>query len=322
MANMPREAFLQARMNAKLYGAGNVAILTRSNRLADEVGACFEGAKMEYNRVTRSGFWSSDTAIGIMHGLMFLLNPADSLLCSRAINWPKKRMSRPELNAIRQAMVDNRLTMIQALMQMEIEDYSEFGSNVIDFISESQESTTLTIDSEDAEIFIIRAIKYLWLKPFDSGMKDQNGNPNDGYMADSIYCSLLFQPIREKVSQLRDAGLPTIGDFIEWYIARDQQEEIEEERDRITVSTVHMAKGLEWDLVILPGWNSGLPVKHGDLEEERRVGYVAITRAKQEVIFIHDGQRSEFITGTEEANVNSHGRTETETETSETEFYR
>lgn len=60
--------------------------------------------------------------------------------------------------------------------------------------------------------------------------------------------------------------------------------------------TIHASKGLEFDNVIIAGANEGkIPHYAGDLAEEKRVFYVALTRAKQKVFIITSGERSRFI---------------------------
>ena len=69
--------------------------------------------------------------------------------------------------------------------------------------------------------------------------------------------------------------------------------------DRVTIMTIHAAKGLEFDIVYLPGWEEGVfpsqrALDEGGLaalEEERRLAYVAITRARRRATIIHAANR-------------------------------
>lgn len=73
--------------------------------------------------------------------------------------------------------------------------------------------------------------------------------------------------------------------FLKFLRYRDVQEKLIQEQDAVKLMTVHGSKGLEFDTVIVAGLNQGVfPSKRGDIEEERRLFYVAVTRAKNRLI--------------------------------------
>ena len=82
----------------------------------------------------------------------------------------------------------------------------------------------------------------------------------------------------------------TLSDFME-HVSLVMDNDDETDKDKVTLMTLHSAKGLEFDLVFLPGWEEGLfphqrSLDEGgenSLEEERRLAYVAITRAKKDL---------------------------------------
>ena len=59
--------------------------------------------------------------------------------------------------------------------------------------------------------------------------------------------------------------------------------------------TIHAAKGLEWERVWVLGCNEGDLPRHGDIEEQRRLFYVATTRAKDRVTWVVSGEPSRFV---------------------------
>lgn len=83
---------------------------------------------------------------------------------------------------------------------------------------------------------------------------------------------------------------PTISQYLDWLALYDTQDEIGEESKKLQLMTIHASKGLEWSMVIIAGMNEGiLPsyrVKNSqsELESERRLAYVAYTRAQDHLI--------------------------------------
>lgn len=81
----------------------------------------------------------------------------------------------------------------------------------------------------------------------------------------------------------------TIAEYLAWLATYDIQDEISEGSEGVTLCTIHAAKGLEWPVVVVAGCNEGiLPSKQaiatGEIEEERRLMYVAMTRAREQLI--------------------------------------
>jgi len=115
----------------------------------------------------------------------------------------------------------------------------------------------------------------------------------------------------------------TLGAFLE-HVSLVMDNDADRESDKVTIMTIHAAKGLEFDNVFLAGWEEGVfpsqrSLDEGGnalLEEERRLAYVAITRARKRCIILHAANRriygqwtssipSRFVTELPEANIES-----------------
>ncbi|RZA10257.1 MAG: DNA helicase II, partial [Proteobacteria bacterium] len=104
----------------------------------------------------------------------------------------------------------------------------------------------------------------------------------------------------ENLSELARAmeEYTTLGDFLE-HVSLVMDNEANNDGEKITIMTMHAAKGLEFDNVFLPGWEEGVfPSQRSldegglaSLEEERRLAYVAITRARRRCTIIHAANR-------------------------------
>lgn len=105
--------------------------------------------------------------------------------------------------------------------------------------------------------------------------------------------------ISRAVEMLDDPNTATIADLI---LVLNQAEAMEREQGKgVTVCTIHGAKGLEFDDVYLPAFEQGIiPASRGEIEEERRLAFVAITRARHRVIISHcDNRKREWQASTE-----------------------
>jgi DNA helicase II / ATP-dependent DNA helicase PcrA len=90
----------------------------------------------------------------------------------------------------------------------------------------------------------------------------------------------------------------TLGAFLE-HVSLVMDNDAEADREKVTIMTIHAAKGLEYDMVFLAGWEEGVfPSQRAldegglaSLEEERRLAYVAITRARRRAVILHAANR-------------------------------
>ena len=114
-----------------------------------------------------------------------------------------------------------------------------------------------------------------------------------------------LQNLEEFKSQIieyeKESESPTLQEFLEETALVADVDRYDEEADAVVMMTVHSAKGLEFPVVILPGMEEGIfpgmqTIEGGnsEMEEERRLAYVAITRAKRELYVLHTTQRMLF----------------------------
>jgi DNA helicase-2/ATP-dependent DNA helicase PcrA len=102
----------------------------------------------------------------------------------------------------------------------------------------------------------------------------------------------------ENLSELTRAmeEYETLGAFLE-HVSLVMDNDAADDRDKVTLMTIHAAKGLEFDTVFLPGWEEGVfpsqrsVEESGGIEEERRLAYVAITRARRRCTIVHAANR-------------------------------
>ena len=148
-----------------------------------------------------------------------------------------------------------------------------------------------------------------WMKDF----MEKHGDTTDVCrVADSL--SVYFRPVLDNMGLLSQCTLMnnfidflygwkekrdscSVGDFIDWHVSKSIQDVVDFENKTVKLMTVHAAKGLEAPYVMIAGLEDDLfPSRRSDIEEERRLFYVAATRAKERLtlLFALD-QPSQFI---------------------------
>jgi DNA helicase II / ATP-dependent DNA helicase PcrA len=206
----------------------------------------------------------------------------DDLPFERIINKPARGIGKTTVDKIRERAIENKISMFSAT-EMMLSEPKAFSKNartsIEDFVNKLKkwhESFT-TKHHVDVVKEIIQ----------DSGYEDFIKQE------DSIEARGRLENIRELVKALGDFN--SIFDFLDHITLVTDNDAGEEKKDMITIMSLHAAKGLEFDSVFLPGWEEGLfphsksLEESGDkgLEEERRLAYVGITRAKQKLYISH-----------------------------------
>jgi DNA helicase-2/ATP-dependent DNA helicase PcrA len=110
-----------------------------------------------------------------------------------------------------------------------------------------------------------------------------------------------LENLEELVSVAREyeatAEEPSVEEFLQQVALFSEQDNLKSDEGIVTLMTIHNAKGLEFPVVFLIGMEDGVfphmrSIEAGDVEEERRLAYVGITRAKQKLYLTHARQRS------------------------------
>ncbi len=213
------------------------------------------------------------------------INPNDDEALKRIINYPARGIGETTVNKLLRCAIDNRVSMWQVMSDLEqfnpginsgtAKKLTAFHDMIISFIEMNNQG----IDAETVATRIIGDTKLLSMlftdRTPESISKQENLNE-------------LLNGVREFVTSKREEGQEgiTLNDFLaEVSLATDQDTQDTSE-ERITLMTVHAAKGLEFSNVFIVGVEEELfpsamsSSSLSEIEEERRLLYVAITRAK------------------------------------------
>lgn len=247
----------------------NYAILTRTNKQMEPFIQTFKAFNIPYQVLTNKDDPLKKYDIRmILNILEVVLNPTDSRTLKKVINFPVKRIDELKMKVIDKVMVDESISFMEALD--EVEEVQEFMQQLDEIHSYVTEKSSEACSVFDVATCILQLpIKYV----------QENRDNKKQDLDRAIEIIERWESIQRELGENTD-----ISNFLKWVHMKDIQEKLMEKRDAVKIMTVHGAKGLEFNTVFVIGMNQNIfPSKRGDLDEERRLAYVAITRTKEKL---------------------------------------
>ncbi len=251
----------------KLYLSGgldhkDIAVLFRAHYQSRTIEHALDLYGIPYHHVGGdSDFWESIPARMVLRSLRLAANNNDDLSFLFVVNWPRQRLGDLDIARLRTYSAIHSMSLYRSAL-----DNEWALENIIDLVS--------FIKSVDRDTSITESLFKL----------DEYFGVKNTELFPSTASSNAFSI--ETVSDLaEEQRCNSVGDFLDWYSTRHQQDRIDGAGDVVTLSTVHGAKGLEWPVVHLVGMIDGrFPIKRADYQEELRLFYVAVTRARDDLI--------------------------------------
>ena len=263
----------------KKISYNNIAILVRAIFQTREFEERFLKIGMPYRILGGTKFYERAEIKDCVAYLRLIHQEKDDLALERIINNPKRAIGDTTLKQIHDFAKENNLSLekasIKMLEQNLIKPKAKIGLNF--FIN------ALNKWRYDLNIKKFNHIKLLQLVLDESGysamLKNKKDLENEGRL----------ENIKELLSAMKE--FDNLESFLE-HVSLATSIDQEWEGEKINMMTMHAAKGLEFDAVFLPGWEEGLfphqksieEKGQSGLEEERRLAYVGITRAKKNAI--------------------------------------
>lgn len=274
------------------------AVLYRMNAQSNIIERALVRADVPYRIYGGLRFYDRKEIKDVTSYLAFINNPNDMLRFRRIINEPKRGIGEATVNIIDDISRDLKMSPYEVM------------ANCQDFAPLSKKTTAL---KNAAAMFgeLISAVDELPLDELLDLVLERTGYMD--YLktlenADSKIENV--NELRTSVMQyMNQADEPTLGGFLEETALYTDADGDDGSDDKILLMTVHSAKGLEFDNVFVTGMEDGIfpgsrsMYSEEDLEEERRLAYVAITRAKKKLYVTSAGRR--MIFGQTQKNVTS-----------------
>jgi len=263
----------------KKYSYNNITILVRAIFQTREFEERFLIIGMPYRIIGGTKFYERSEIKDCVAYLRLIHQKKDDLAFERIVNNPKRSIGDSTLKIIHEIAKENNLSLEQASMKMIeknlIKPKPKIGLNL--FLN------SLNKWRNDLTVKNISHIKLLQIVLDESGYSAVLKNKKD------IDNENRLENIKELLSAMKE--FDNLESFLE-HVSLATSVDQEWDGKKINMMTMHAAKGLEFDVVFLPGWEEGLfphqksieEKGQNGLEEERRLAYVGITRAKKKAI--------------------------------------
>ena len=280
----------------------DITVLYRSNALS----RCIEEAMLQYKIPYRIhggiSFFQRADVKNLLGYLKLIANPNDDQAYKRIVNWPKRGLGNKTIERISEIACKYHVPMLYVATEP---DY--FGLVATDKTKEKLKEFGQTINSIEMFSAEHNALE-VFNKVMDSFHLDEYIiNLDEDSKTDMIVSELIssiesFVEVRKEKNRLEEAG---VVNYLQ-DVALLAEEVEEENKDAVNLMTIHASKGLEYNTIYIVGCEEGIfPSKKSsqspqELEEERRLMYVAITRAEKHC-FITNAKRR-WLYGEEQKN--------------------
>ncbi|RBP31921.1 ATP-dependent DNA helicase Rep [Marinobacter pelagius] len=275
------------------------AVLYRGNHQSRLLEMKLQAYQIPYRISGGQSFFSKNEIKDAMSYLRLLVNPDDDAAFLRVVNVPRREIGPRTLEQLSHYARSRNVSLFQALGDMGAEAHvTEKGLDRLRRFAHWVDRTCERLHSEDP----IPVIKQLFTDiEYEEWLHQHSGTPkqaerrmeNIWYLVDSI-------------QRMLDDGKGTadeigIEDAISKLILRDMMEQREEDddSDKVQLLTLHASKGLEFPHVFIMGLEEEIlphraSIEEGNIEEERRLMYVGITRARETLTLTYAASRKQY----------------------------
>ncbi|MGE5540359.1 MAG: ATP-dependent helicase [Gemmatimonas sp.] len=270
---------------------GHVAVLVRAGAQTREFEERFITVGLPYRVVGGPRFYERQEIRDAIAYLRLVQRPEDDLAFERVVNVPKRGLGDAALNSIHKLARGTGISLSGAADRLLGSDElkprarAALGDFLASIARWRAEATRLPPAELAAVVLEESGYTAMWQEKWErEKLVDAPGR---------------LENLKELVSALE--GFETLTAFLE-HVSLVMDADKGDEGDMVSLMTLHAAKGLEFDVVFLPGWEEGVfphpRAMEGEgragLEEERRLAYVGLTRAKRKAHVLHAANRRLF----------------------------
>ncbi|MBQ7011453.1 MAG: UvrD-helicase domain-containing protein [Clostridia bacterium] len=263
------------------------AILYRVNAQANSIESVLAKSGMPFRVLGGTRFYDRKEIKDMLAYLCLICNHGDDLRLKRIVNEPKRKIGDAAIEAAAQIAAENGLSLFEAMRRsgefVYLKNYTAKFVAFTDMICELTELAEKASVSELIERTIVSSGYKQMLVDAGEAEKDRLEN-----LEELVSAGVEYEKRTEE---------PSLFGFLEEVALVADIDKYDETADAVVLMTIHSAKGLEFEHVFLPGMEDGLfpgmrsIMEPEELDEERRLAYVAITRARKRLTITYTKER-------------------------------
>lgn len=272
------------------YKYSDFAVLYRMNSQSRAIEDIFIREEIPYKIIGGLKFYERKEIKDIIAYLRLIHNTNDNLSLKRIINEPKRGIGKTSLDNIQIIAEENGISMYEVIKHAEQYGLNRVFANSRDFIEQIE-----SLRKEQENISLSDLVKLTLNK---------TGYTKALELENTVEAETRIENLEEFLTVVmefeEESADNTLGDFLESVTLSSDIDNLDEEQDYVTLMTLHSAKGLEFPVVFLVGMEEGIFPgfksigEEKELEEERRLCYVGITRAKNNLFMTCAKRRTIF----------------------------
>jgi DNA helicase II / ATP-dependent DNA helicase PcrA len=270
------------------------AVLYRTNSQSRVFEEAMRRTGLQYNIIGGFSFYERMEVRDIIAYLKLALNPNDSIALGRVINSPPRGIGKTTIDELERRAKDFELSMWETIANV-IEQPGSLGPRAISALKSfrgiinklAKLAETQDESSKEPVSDVVRAA--IIETGYELSLRGERTDEAEGRLEN-------LQELVNAAVDYDDQGIEGLREFIDHSALVSDQDEYKRDAP-VTLMTVHSAKGLEFPLVFVVGLEEGLfphsraATDRAELEEERRLAYVAMTRAERYLYVTHAMKR-------------------------------
>ena len=272
------------------YKYSDFAILYRMNTQSRAIEDILRRENVPYKIVGGLKFYERKEIKDIIAYLRLIQNSADNLSLKRIINEPKRGIGKTSLDKVEALAEQNETSMYEVIKHAD-----QYGLNRVYLNSREFVNVIEELKDKKDKLVISELIKTTLKKTgYTKALEEENTIEAENRIENLEEFLTVAIEFEEEYAE------NSLSQFLEGITLSSDIDNVEEDEDSVTLMTLHSAKGLEFPVVFLVGMEEGIFPGYKsisepkELEEERRLCYVGITRAKEHLYLTCSKQRTIF----------------------------